>query len=295
MTRRTKIAYVGGLKFAHENLIELNGCGIIIDFESAMRAALKIVVPNLQVYGCWFHFVQALRRKLASMNELNDLVRTNKDAKSIFRKFQCLALLPVDTIFRAYVWLLREALNVHKLPEFSPFIDYFKNQWLNRVKPENFSVFMKPTRTTGAAEASNGKANKIFRTHGNFFNFVETLQNEEAVKSDQFDRDVSGSMQHDKRKRFYKERSHLINKYSKQLLENKVSYKQFLNIMAKVENEILFPENAISLHPKDIEMTNETELMFGNDISIEGKCVRICCFELLHKNTSFFAIKVPKH
>lgn len=64
MNRRTTEAYVNALKFVHENLIELVGKGIIIDFESAMRAALKVVVPNLPILGCLFHHIQALQRKM---------------------------------------------------------------------------------------------------------------------------------------------------------------------------------------------------------------------------------------
>lgn len=75
--------------------------------------------------------------------------RKNKKAKIIFRKFQCLALLPYDKINDAFVYLLREALNEHNFKEFSPFIAYFKKEWLEIVKPQFFSVFDEEVRTTG--------------------------------------------------------------------------------------------------------------------------------------------------
>lgn len=101
MNRRTTEAYVNALKFINQNIIELEG-GIIIDFENAMRAALKIVCPNLAILGCLFHHCQALQRKMKSMPELFQLIRTNEKARTLFRKIQCMALLPADEIMNGF-------------------------------------------------------------------------------------------------------------------------------------------------------------------------------------------------
>lgn len=111
--------------------------------------------------------------------------------------------MPADKIKNEFASLLREALTIHKFTAFAQFIEYFKNQWLLRVKPVHFSVFNLETRTTGPAEAFNGKVNKSFRTHGGFFQIVESLQKEETVKSDEFNRDVTAVLQPDRRKVFY--------------------------------------------------------------------------------------------
>lgn len=266
MTRRTTIAYVRALKFIHENLIEINGRGIIIDFEAAMRTALKTVVPELPVLGCLFHHIQALQRMLKSMPKLYEVVRTNEEAKLIFRKFQCLAFLPVEMIRIGFTYLLREALNVHKFSDFAPFIQYYKNQWLERVTPVHYSVFNQRIRTTGSAEAFNGKINKSFRTHPAFFVFNESLQKEEAVKADQFCRDISGVVQPDKRKAFYKKRAAMIERYSSELETKTITLKHFLSVMANINNEILYPEKDLFVHPKDIEIAQETELIDGVNI-----------------------------
>lgn len=271
MTKRTKESYIGGLTYVHNNLIELNGDGIIIDFEIAMRTALKFVAPNLKVFGCWFHHVQCLRRMMASMKELFELIRTNNDAKAIFRKFQCLALLPASDIERAFIWLLREALEVFKFAQYSQFIDYYKKQWINKVKPHNYSVYLRDTRTTGPAEAFNGKLNKTFKTHGSFFSFVESLQNEEAIKADQFERDTLGTIPRDRRKKYYKQRSLLIEKYSQELERGNINYKKFVNTMASIDNKILYADNEISLHDKEIEITKATDLLVGDD-TVECRC-----------------------
>lgn len=266
MSRRTVEAYEAAINFIHQNLIEMEGHGMIIDYENAMRTALKKMYPNLPVYGCLFHFMQATHRKMASMTTLYDLIRTNEDAKFIFRKFQSLALLPARMIKDEFVSLLREALNTHKFTEFAQFVEYFKNQWINRVKPVHFSVFNLETRTTGPAEAYNGKANKSFRTHGAFFQFVETLQKEETVKTDQFSRDVSGIFKPDRRRNFYKKRAELISKYWTQLEKRIITPRLFVSIMANVNNEILYDEKMFFTHETDIQLSNETALIEGEDI-----------------------------
>lgn len=201
MTRRTTAAYVNALEYVNENLLPLEGEGIVLDFEKAMRAALKIVAPNLPAHGCFFHHVQALLRKMMSMPDLFQLIRTNVEAKALFRKFEVLALLPASMIEMAFKATLQETFA--KFKEFAPFALYYKNEWIQRVKPKFYSVFKRETRTTGAAEAFNGKINKSFRTHGTFYAFVESLQKEEAMKCDEFERDVSGLPQRDNRKLLY--------------------------------------------------------------------------------------------
>lgn len=67
MSKRTTQAYIAALTYIHQNLISLHGSGFIIDFEAAMRTAILSVVPAANVIGCWFHFCQCLRRKMASL------------------------------------------------------------------------------------------------------------------------------------------------------------------------------------------------------------------------------------
>lgn len=180
MSKRTTEAYLDELKYIHENLIPLEGSSIIIDFEKAMRLALIQLKTVIDILGCWFHYCQCLRRKLASMPELYKLVRSNEKLKSIFRQFQCLALLPHDVIEATFIELSKEALRISD--QFAPFIDYFDREWIKIVKPLHFSVFMRGMRTTSSAEAFNGQINKRFKTHGNFFHFCESMKRSLSLK-----------------------------------------------------------------------------------------------------------------
>lgn len=94
MSRRTIEAYESTFKYINDNLIPLKGEGIIIDFEKAMRKGLKRILKanksEMPILGCWFHFAQALVRKLAKISILAEKTKIDEKYKDIFRRFQCL-------------------------------------------------------------------------------------------------------------------------------------------------------------------------------------------------------------
>lgn len=258
MTRRTKDAYFSVFKYIHENLIPLIGKGIIIDFEKAIRLALKELEIGIYILGCWFHFCQSLRRKMATLPELFNLIRSNENAKSLFRQFQCLALLPTEMIEKAFHILSKEALKLSTL--FSPFIDYFDKEWIKIVKPIHFSVYMRGTRTTALAEAFNGSINKRFKTHSNLFNFCDSLLTEEVTICQQLENDMNGTIQKNNQSQFYKRRNKLIREYSLKLKDEDMDPMLFLKVMANQKNRILYADNEISCEQSAVEVASQTEL-----------------------------------
>lgn len=285
MTRRTTAAYVNALEFIHTKLIPLKGKGLIIDFEKAMRAAVKQVTTDLDIYGCWFHFCQSIRRKMMSIKGLSELVRTENKPKKLFRKFQCLALLPAHSIEAAFTDLSRDALKYSQ--HFTEFIDYFHREWIQIVKPQHFSVFLLDTRTTAAAEAFNGKSNQTFRTHGNFYHFVETLQVEELFKTEQLQSYVDGTTQKSRQDAFFKKRSQFIRKHSIELRDGIIDSRQFLSLMSNTKNCVVFNETEIAVSEVEVEISNNYELMVGDEIEIAYKTdaadsIDISLFELLN-------------
>lgn len=135
----------------------------------------------MAVLGCWFRFVQALR--MAQFSELYAKVKADERYYNIFRRFQCLPILPVEHIESTFTNLSKEALKLDL--DFQPFITYFNNEWIKIVTPLHFCVYMRGKRTTADAESFNGRINKLFRTHSSFYQFCEVLQKLEASISDQ--------------------------------------------------------------------------------------------------------------
>lgn len=237
MTRKTQKAYEHALNYVNQHVFSLQCESIVTDYEAAMRQAIRKVVPGVQLLGCWFHYAQSIRRKVASLSELFELVRKNEQIRNIYYKIICLPLLPHQHIEKAFNELALEGLKLTKA--FTPFVKYFQNQWLKRVGAENFSVFLQETRTTCAAEGYNGKLGKKFQIHPNFFTFIESLQWEEMTKSNALEQHISGARQ-TQPKREYRERATQIrNESMKFTVPNQTNAKLFLNRMANLKNRML--------------------------------------------------------
>lgn len=90
---------------------------------------------------------------------------------------------------------------------------------------------------------------------------MTTFQKEEAVKTNELERDVNGFIQKDTRKKKYKDRSMKIEFYSHQLNENKISVKRFLKLMCHVDNKIVFDEGDYPvLDPNELEFESLEDL-----------------------------------
>lgn len=263
MTRKTTVAYLSILRYVHEELIPIVGQGIIIDFEKAERLALGQLRTGIPVLGCWFHFCQALRKMMATMGELFELVRNNENVKTIFAQFQCLPLLPAHLIENTFRNLAKKALKT--TVKFDRFIDYFNREWMKIVTPKHFSVFMRGTRTTGSAESFNHQMNNRFKTHGNFYHFCEALQKEELVTAENLRNYIDGSMQSTRQSKFYQKRNKAIKKYSIMLQNKEIDPISFLATMANRKNHILFADEDIHLDADDLQIVQESVLYGGEE------------------------------
>lgn len=237
MTRKTQKAYEHALGYVNENIFPLRCEAIITDYEAGMRQAIKKVVPDIKLLGCWFHYAQAIRRKVATLSELFELVRTDEKIRSIYYKIICLALLPFDKIERAFNELALEGLRLTKA--FTPFVQYFRNQWLKRVGAKNFSVFLEETRTTCAAEGYNGKLGKKFQIHPNFFVFIESLQWEELTKSNALEQHINGARQTQPKKEYRERAAQIRNESIKFTIPNQTNAQLFLNRVSNTKNRML--------------------------------------------------------
>lgn len=264
MSQRTTEAYESVFNYIHEHLIYLTGDAIIIDFEKAMRKALLRILKkynsDMLILSCWFHFCQALRRKLAQMPALFEKVKADETYRTIFRRFQCLPLLPLHHIEESFRSLSKTALRLNK-DLFAPFVNYFNKEWMKTVTPSHFCLYMRGKRTTAQAESFNGKVNKTFRTHGSFFQFCEISQTIEVATTNELANYINGIQQKDTRHLSDVKRSELIRKLS---IEYENNPQLLLNALANPKNATLYAENEISTGKEEIENTADVEL-YGNE------------------------------
>lgn len=131
MTRKTEDCYHHIFKYIDENVFSLQCKSFMTDFEISMRNALGSVYPNSEKKTCWFHLTQAAQKKMSKMSTLFNLIIRNEEARTIYKKFLALPLLPANLIVAAFHKLKTLALS--KFKQFSAFLIYFERQWLQRV------------------------------------------------------------------------------------------------------------------------------------------------------------------
>lgn len=138
MSKKTQKSYEHVLRFIDANVFRLKPASFTTDFEKALRSGILKVYPEVQLKGCWFHYCQALRRKLTNISELAKFVKTTDAARRIFKKMLVLPLLPPDDIPTAFNLCKQEAyasMNCYYKSEnvFEKFFDYFQRQWIDLV------------------------------------------------------------------------------------------------------------------------------------------------------------------
>ncbi|KRZ88636.1 hypothetical protein T08_4538 [Trichinella sp. T8] len=74
--------------------VDLNPETIICDFETALIPAIRGYFPNTRVQGCYFHFCQAVHRKVGELG-LKARYRTEEPTKRKIRMLLATAFLPV--------------------------------------------------------------------------------------------------------------------------------------------------------------------------------------------------------
>lgn len=130
MNTKSQAAYKTVLEWIQVNVCDLDPASFMSDFEPALRNAIMEVYPACQIRGCYFHFVQAVRRNMAKLSELYKIITSDSDKRKLFHMFLALPLLPLGMIFEGFEHLVVE---VAEFDEFKEFVDYFDNQWMRKV------------------------------------------------------------------------------------------------------------------------------------------------------------------
>lgn len=134
MSRKTQIAYEDVFEYISEHIFPLSSSqSFTSDYEMAMRNALRKLYPEAKMVACYFHYTQAVKRKLSQLREATDEVTNNDEAKSIYQRLQCLPLLPPEFIVDAFKELVREANKLKNKEALRSFLIYMKEQWIKKV------------------------------------------------------------------------------------------------------------------------------------------------------------------
>jgi hypothetical protein len=148
----------------------------VVDFERGLIGAVNYEFTKTKIVGCFFHFKQALYRKMKKMKLPED------EMCICLQNMGFLTVIPKEEIEIAISFL--ELL----LPDSSywkMFWKYFRNTWMVRFSPtlwksSEVGIEEMERRTNNALERYNRRLNERFSTaHPNIGTFIEGLRNEE--------------------------------------------------------------------------------------------------------------------
>ena len=117
---------------------------ITTDYETGLLPVLRTKFKRIM--ACFFHYCQSI---LKWIRESKSVVRYRKSAtfRRSVRRFMALALLPV-AVTHDYM----EGIIASCPPSLNEFISYWRKQWVERVKPEEWNVFNQVHRTNNGVE-----------------------------------------------------------------------------------------------------------------------------------------------
>jgi hypothetical protein len=150
---------------------------VVVDFEKALLSSVRYQFPGSRIVGCFFHFRQALQRKMQKLrcdpdkttlmlNSLNRLLNVED-----MQLNHVLASIEHDPRFSGETW--------------ARFWHYFKFMWLWRFPPSLWrnrtnDVQNDDARTNNCLEHYNRRlGSKFMNAHPNLFGFISVIREEE--------------------------------------------------------------------------------------------------------------------
>lgn len=143
MNKKSKKCYSHFFNYINNNLLNLNGAAFITDYEKGLRKAIKTEFPDSKLYGCWFHFCQAVRRRITTKHkQVARFIRQNKEASLEYHKLLTLPLLPATHILDSFQIIKRDIEDFDHHFEFAAFLEYYESQWLQKVNIIKYKYFL---------------------------------------------------------------------------------------------------------------------------------------------------------
>lgn len=140
------------------------------DYELGALNAVRAVFPQAIITGCFHHYNDAIWRKSKQLH-----VNESKSGRRLTRLCALLPLLPANLIHETWHSLMQD---LDENEDFSEFLNYVTNQWINKLTCNVISVAFERHRTTNALEGWHRRVNGIFPRKANFHLFLSKLRSE---------------------------------------------------------------------------------------------------------------------
>ena len=133
---------------------------VLTDFELAIIQAVELTFPTTEVKGCFYHFAQALNKKIATLG-LQCAYRQNPDVSKFVRKTVALAFVAQWFVCFAWHGIKMQVPKVEKMDEF---VTYFEETgwWATLVldyetSPPHMPAALRPTTKMAQQVEANCK------------------------------------------------------------------------------------------------------------------------------------------
>jgi hypothetical protein len=150
---------------------------IVIDFERALLNTIKYQFPAAHIIGCFFHFRQAIHRKMKKLGISDDAASTCMGLMGRFMEVSDQALDGQIHEMESHPQLCSSSWKV--------FWAYFRDTWMKRFPPALWRVNTKEDevlagRTNNCLERYNRRlGDKFLNSHPNIFSFIDAIKEEE--------------------------------------------------------------------------------------------------------------------
>lgn len=179
MTRKTQALYAAIFEKTKELVPDFRPTFAMADFEGASAAAFRLVFGPTDVFGCWFHFAQAVLKRVNRIG-LNQAYLQNAEVKDVVRCILGIPLLPASQINVAADELRQRVTDDSAYPhQLGELITYVNRQWVLKtsIGPERLSVRDNVNRTNNILESFHAALKRRIQVHHpNFFAFMGHLQ-----------------------------------------------------------------------------------------------------------------------
>ncbi|CAF0956901.1 unnamed protein product [Brachionus calyciflorus] len=168
-----------------EKGIILNPKTVMSDYEPEAINAVKEVFPEARTQGCYFHYIQSIRKNIQN-KMLTNKYKNNVETRKWFDKLKALAFLPKDYINFAYSNIKSIRPFSSNSQNYEKFIIYFEQTWLfGHYKLESWNQFENVgPRTKNTVEAHNRKIkNELLQKHPNIYQFIVYIKLVETEKA----------------------------------------------------------------------------------------------------------------
>nr|CAC37683.1 putative recombinase [Chironomus tentans] len=203
----------------------------MMDFEKALRNAVKQVFRGIKIQGCNFHHLQALRKRAMKTEGLSTKIFKNSQHHYILKMFMRISLLPITHIDDGLDQLKRYISSMPDISDdFQQFIIYYEKTWYEVYKKHDWSVSDAFRRTNNNIEGLNSYIKKLIPRNPSPYKFLDSLLDLAYETSSS----LSSAF---KELSVTKDRSKLTKKLHEtleKLRNDEISELTFLKIMAKI-------------------------------------------------------------